>query len=135
MPSLPWGDADALHRLCGQGHAIWIWRPTNRRGPSGCSPFRCDTAPPPTGELTLELTHLDAGALRLTWNDIRNPDEKADQIWYYQIFNGEDLIGTAEFDQTTFDIPADKAGGAFVVRAINNCFGASERSNTVSFTP
>ncbi len=94
---------------------------------------KCDTTcPAPTGKLTLELARLDAGALRLTWNDIRNPAEKADQIWYYQIFSGEDLIGTTEFDQTSFDIPPDKINGTFAVRAINYCFGASERSNTVS---
>lgn len=94
---------------------------------------KCDTAcPPPTGKLALELSRPDANTLRLGWNDIRNPAEKADQIWYYQIFSGEDLIGTTEFDQTTFDIPADKATGTFAVRAINYCFSASERSNTVS---
>jgi len=80
----------------------------------------------------LALTHPDADTLRLTWNDIRNPNEKADQIWYYQIFDREDLISTTEFDQTTFDVPPDKAGGTFTVRAVNYCFEASERSNTVS---
>ncbi|HNT77008.1 MAG TPA: hypothetical protein PKH77_18515 [Anaerolineae bacterium] len=94
---------------------------------------RCDTAcPAPTGRLTLELTRPDPDTLRLTWNDIRNPAEKADQIWYYQILEGEELIGTTEFDQTTFEVPPDKTGGTFVVRAVNYCFGVSERSNAVS---
>jgi hypothetical protein len=71
---------------------------------------RCDTAcPAPTGRLTLELTRPDTDTFRLTWNDIRNPADKADQIWYYQIFDGEELIGTTEFDQTTFDVPSDQA--------------------------
>ena len=93
----------------------------------------CDTTcPPPTGELVLELSRSDANTLRLSWNDIRNPAKKADQIWYYQIFSGQDLIGTTEFDQTTFDLPPDTEGGTFTVRAINYCFEASERSNAVS---
>ncbi len=93
----------------------------------------CDTAcPPPAGKLTLELVRLNAKTLQLSWNDIRNPAEKADQIWYYQIFNDEELIGTTEFDQTTFDLAPDKAKGTFTVRAVNYCFEASERSNAVS---
>ncbi len=117
-----------------RGHEIWNLA-ANEPAWTGWmfAHSKCDTTcPAPTGKLTLELARLDAGALRLTWNDIRNPAEKADQIWYYQIFSGEDLIGTTEFDQTTFDIPPDKAGGMFAVRAINYCFGESEYSNNVS---
>lgn len=94
---------------------------------------RCDAVcPAPTGKLALELGRLDDGTLRLTWNDIRNPAAKADQIWYYKILNGEELIGTTEFIKTTFDYRPEKAGGVFSVQAINYCFGASERSNTVT---
>ena len=94
---------------------------------------RCDTAcPAPTGKLTPELSRSGDGALRLAWNDIRTSEEKADQIWYYQIFNGEDLIGTTEFDQTTYTVSPDEAGGTFTVRAVNYCFGVSKHSNAVS---
>lgn len=117
-----------------QGHEIWNTAASEPAWTEWMFDHsRCDaTCPTPTGSLALELSRPDTGTLRLTWNDIRNPDEKADRIWYYQIFDGEDLLGTTEFDRTTFDVSADKVYGALTVRAINYCFGASERSNTVS---
>lgn len=118
----------------GQGHEIWDLAAGEPAWTEWIFDHsRCDvTCPTPTGSLKLELSRPDADTLRLTWNDIRNPDAKADRIWYYQIFDGEDLLGTTEFNRTTFDVSADKVYGALTVRAINYCFGASERSNTVS---
>jgi len=117
-----------------RGHEIWnlaAREPAWREWMFAHS--RCDTAcPAPTGSLTLKLSRSNDGLLQLIWNDIRDPDVKADQIWYYQIFDGENLIGTTEFDQTAFEIPPDNAGGTFAVRAVNYCFGVSERSNTVA---
>jgi predicted esterase len=118
----------------GMGHAIWDLAASEPAWTEWMfAHSKCDTTcPPPTGKLTLELTRPDADTLRLTWNDIRNRDEKANQIWYYKVFRADELIGTTEFDQTTFDILPEQVGGTYAVQAVNCCFGESGISNMVS---
>jgi predicted esterase len=77
-------------------------------------------------ELTANLKNSE-----LFWNDIRDENNKADKIWYYQVYSGNSVIAAVEFDKTKIHIDTQKWKGPFRVVAVNYNFQKSEPSNTV----
>jgi predicted esterase len=71
--------------------------------------------------------------IELRWNDVRNASDKANKIWYYQVFNRDTIFATVEFDKTQIIIDPAVTKGPFRVVAVNYCFEKSEPSNAVEF--
>lgn len=82
---------------------------------------------------TIILTGTLTNQIELHWNDIRNASDKANKIWYYQIFNRDSIFATVEFDKTQITIDPSIAKGPFHIVAVNNYFEKSEPSNAVEF--
>lgn len=55
-----------------------------------------------SGQIRFEDSVLGDGKVRFFWKDIRNPDIRADKIWYYKIFNAAGQIGTVELYETEY---------------------------------
>ena len=119
----------------GYGHNIWD---VAQREPAWhdwmFAHSRIDTGSAgPSGLLRLEGSVTDDGHIRLSWNDIRNSENRADRIWYYKVFNSKGLIGTIEFDKTEFSIGCGEGSETFRVAAVNYHFKESSLSNDVVY--
>jgi len=119
----------------GYGHEIW--------NVASCEPSwhdwmfahsRNDTAcPKPDGSIVLNGTVLDQNRIRLSWNDIRDPGDRANRIWYYKIYNRDSLIGTREYDETTLDFFVINPVDTFSVSGVNYHFKESDRSGILCY--
>lgn len=119
----------------GYGHEIWDvaasepswhdWMFAHSREDTSC--------PKPGGEIHLNDVVMEGENIRLSWNDINNPDKRADQIWYYKIFNKDSVIETVEYDQTTCVFPVIHSVDTFKVTAVNYHFKESDPSNLAYF--
>ncbi|MEJ2546138.1 MAG: alpha/beta hydrolase-fold protein [Calditrichaceae bacterium] len=82
-------------------------------------------------ELAGSITENDK--IRLSWNDIRNPNKRENKIWYYKIYNKDSLIGSVEYDKTIYEFPAISEIDTFKVSAVNYHFKESDKSNFVYY--
>lgn len=125
-------------RYEGYGHEIWNraaqepswkeWMFAHVRGEA--------TVGPPTGSLQLQGQKTPTGKYLLSWNDLRDDAEnapKSQRIWYYRIESSQGLIGTTEFDQTTYEFTPLLSLDSFWVVAVNQHFAESVPSNTVVY--
>ena len=118
----------------GYGHEIWNvaqsepswydWMFAHSKNDTSCSA--------PTDTLLLTGTIVN-NRIVLSWNDIRNPDERANKIWYYKIYGKENLIGTVEFDKTDFSFAPAGTVDTFKVTGVNYHFKESSPSNIVCY--
>lgn len=65
----------------------------------------------------------------LSWDNIRVANDKANKIWYYNIYNNDGIIGTTEFDKTNFTFAASSQPDTIWVEAVNYNFQKSASSN------
>ena len=84
----------------------------------------------PTGIIELAGS-VSENRVKLIWNDIRIDNQIADKIWYYKVYNKSGLIGTAEFNKTTFEFPLTISADTFKVTGVNYKFQESDASNQV----
>ena len=87
----------------------------------------------PTTPIELAGAVTENDKIQLSWNDIRNPDEMENKIWYYKIYNKDSVIGTTEFNKTKYEFPAISIVDSFKVSAVNYHFKESDHSNTVYY--
>jgi predicted esterase len=88
----------------------------------------------PTTPIELAGVIIENDEIKLSWNDIRNPEERANKIWYYKIYNKDSLIGTTEFDKITYQFHAINEVDTFKVSAVNYHFKESDNSNVVFYS-
>jgi hypothetical protein len=69
----------------------------------------------------------------LTWNNLWSNDTKQSKIWFYEIYNCNEVFATVEADKTSIVLDPLKVKGPFNVVAVNYCFAKSEPSNTIDF--
>ncbi|MBN2013256.1 T9SS type A sorting domain-containing protein [candidate division KSB1 bacterium] len=119
----------------GYGHEIWNvaasepswhdWMFAHSRNDTACGK--------PSNAIVLKGEIVAANKIKLSWNDIRNPDKRDDKVWYYKIYNTSGLIGTTEFDKTTFTFQTTSEADTFAVSAVNYHFKESDCSNGVAY--
>lgn len=88
------------------------------------------TFPKPSGEIKLSVNGKKKN--ELIWNKPAD-SRQAERIWYYEIYNGDNLFLTVESDKNIIEIDTVKANGPFHVVAVNYWFAKSKPSNTVVF--
>ena len=114
----------------GYGHAIWDkaasepawydWMFSHSLADKDC----------PKPDKSIELSATKTDQINLSWNDVRDPNQKANKIWYYNIWNQTGVIGTAEFDKTNFSFTQVNSPELYKVEAVNYCSSKSDFSNT-----
>jgi len=118
----------------GYGHEIWDiaasepswrdWMFSHSKDDTSCSK--------PTGRIELTGVIKD-NKIQLSWNDIRNPDNRANKIWYYKIYNKDAMIGSEEYNKTTHDFTIINPVDTFRVCAVNYHFKESDKSNLLFY--
>ena len=92
-----------------------------------------DTTSCPKPNKPITLSDSINNKLALSWNDVRNPDEKANKIWYYTINNSKGSVASVEFNKTFYNFSPANPIDTFQVNAVNYCFEKSELSNAISY--
>lgn len=125
-------------RYEGYGHDIWDraaqepsweeWMFVHARGEAQVGP--------PAGSLQLQGEASSDGTFLLSWNDLRDysadaPDSQL--IWYYRIEDSQGLVGTTEYNQTSYKFTPSVSPDTFQVVAVNLHFAQSVPSNAVAY--
>lgn len=87
----------------------------------------------PTTPIELAGTMVENDQIQLSWNVIRNPDERENKIWYYKIYNKDSLIGTTEYDNLIYEFSVFNDVNTFRVSAVDYHFKESSKSDIVSY--
>lgn len=89
------------------------------------------TCPKPEGKILLTVAGKNRN--ELTWNNPWKNGTKQSKIWFYEIYNGNEVFTTVESNKTSIAIDPSKIKGPFTVVAVNYCFVKSEPSNAIEF--